>query len=145
MLKKSLLIIASILFVTVSFAGAASISKTQPMSSDQKEYQASLAYKYGALSTQDIEDYITIGKDLEKAFKSKDKLEVAKVMQQVGWKVEKGLYVDIRITHGYWLLTEPERYSVWLSDREVPSIIIPTKDELKLIDKYRTKLSRILD
>lgn len=145
MLKKIIISIILLLCFTSGNTMAVVFNKNTVFSKEDIAYFNSLAWQYGALTKQDVENYIKIGKDLNKAFRKSDRLEAAKIMQQVGWKYDQGHYFDIKIKNGYWLLEEGADFAYWLEQTEFPAALVPNKNELDIIERYKGKLSRIVD
>lgn len=145
MLKKITITVFLLLCFTCSNATAVYFNKNMTFSKEDIAYFNSLAWQYGALTKQDVENYIKIGKDLNKALRKNERVEAAKIMQQVGWKYDQGHYIDIKIKNGYWLLEEGADFAHWLDQTEFPAALVPGKDELDIIERYRSKLSRIVN
>lgn len=145
MLKKIIITTILLLCFTCGNTMAAVFSKNMVFSKDDIFYFNTLAKQYGALTKQNVEDYIKIGKEMNKALHKNNRVEAAKIMQQVGWKYDQGHYIDIKVKIGCWLLDDSEEFPYWLEQVEFPAVLIPNKNELEIIDRYHGQLSRIVN
>lgn len=138
MYKKVMLSLAAALFICFCLT---------PFAMAQTANEAALLEavfaKEPPLTQKDIDMFIKIGPDMVKAASANDVGAATAALQKASWTEARGSYVTAKISNAYAMSLSPDMAKSMLESAGMPSILLPTADELKLVQNNMDKLTEV--